>query len=484
MENIEKRTVFSSPLYVRKTPHGTMGRLCCFGYSVLLDALSIQFGVLLGILFYERFGQSGFHRPYLSIVAFAMEYTVIFCFFAYARKLYQHAHSLLEIRATAESLRVSTICLALITMTIFLHHMVVPRLMLLAGWVFTTAILVLQQHMTREVVMRWKSRTVPKRKVVILGAGAEARRIFSILSKSPDLGLQPIAFIVEDQQAVDSVIYGHDYHFRESAPVFSERLTHELLTRLEAGEIYVADPFVTDRRVGELVSLGLEHSIPISFIGSKHHPRGAGPGGVRFLDDLHVTSSMVEERSDPLYSLSKRAFDIVVSGLLLLFTAPLWAVVAVWIKRSSPGPVFFRQVRVARQGKPFEILKFRSMYVTAPRYGLSPESSSDPRVTKAGRFLRRTSLDELPQLLNVFKGDMSLVGPRPEMPFIVRDYTRLEHQRLLVPQGITGFWQLSADRKFAIHERIEYDLYYLEQKNFFFDLAILVHTAFFAMKGI
>ena len=168
----------------------------------------------------------------------------------------------------------------------------------------------------------------------------------------------------------------------------------------------------------------------------------------------------------------------------MLFTAPIWAIVAIWIKLSSPGPVFFRQQRVSKEGVPFGILKFRSMYTTAPKYGTSPDQSFDPRVTSAGRFLRKSSIDELPQLLNVLMGDMSLVGPRPEMPFIVRGYTPVEHQRLLVPQGMTGFWQLSADRKFAIHERLEYDLYYLEQKGFFFDLAILVHTAFFAMKGI
>jgi lipopolysaccharide/colanic/teichoic acid biosynthesis glycosyltransferase len=124
------------------------------------------------------------------------------------------------------------------------------------------------------------------------------------------------------------------------------------------------------------------------------------------------------------------------------------------------------------------------MYLEAPKYGFHPKNSDDPRVTRVGRWLRRTSLDELPQLINVLKGDMSLVGPRPEMPFIVERYNANHRQRLQVIPGLTGLWQLSADRAFLIHENIQYDLYYIRHRNFFMDLAILLHTAVFAMKGI
>ncbi len=130
-------------------------------------------------------------------------------------------------------------------------------------------------------------------------------------------------------------------------------------------------------------------------------------------------------------------------------TLPLWVAIAIWIKSTSSGPVFFRQERIGRYGKAFAMYKFRSMYTTVPKYGRSPEDSRDPRITPAGRFLRKTSLDELPQLLNVLKGEMALVGPRPEMPYVVKEYTPYEAQRLSVLPGITGFWQLSADRKLS-----------------------------------
>jgi len=124
------------------------------------------------------------------------------------------------------------------------------------------------------------------------------------------------------------------------------------------------------------------------------------------------------------------------------------------------------------------------MNVDSPKYDFSPQASDDPRITRVGRFLRRTSLDELPQLLNVLKGDMSLVGPRPEMPFIVEQYSPIHRQRLQVTPGITGLWQLSADRAFLIHENIQYDLYYIRNRSFFMDLAILLHTVVFAMRGV
>jgi lipopolysaccharide/colanic/teichoic acid biosynthesis glycosyltransferase len=123
------------------------------------------------------------------------------------------------------------------------------------------------------------------------------------------------------------------------------------------------------------------------------------------------------------------------------------------------------------------------MHKGTPRYELSPTTPFDPRITRIGRFLRRSSLDELPQLINVFLGDMSLVGPRPEMPFIVQSYTSEQRQRLQVIPGITGLWQLSADRAFLIHENIQYDLYYIRNRGFFMDIAILIHTLLFAMRG-
>jgi lipopolysaccharide/colanic/teichoic acid biosynthesis glycosyltransferase len=178
------------------------------------------------------------------------------------------------------------------------------------------------------------------------------------------------------------------------------------------------------------------------------------------------------------YGALKRAVDIVGSLVLLTLTMPLIAVGAALVRLSSPGPIFFTQRRAGLYGGPFTIFKLRTMTQESPKYAFHPDSADDARVTQVGRWLRKLSIDELPQLINVLKGEMSLVGPRPEMPFIVEGYNEIQRQRLSVKPGITGLWQISADRAFKIHDNIQYDLYYIEHRTTGLDLAIMVVTPF------
>jgi lipopolysaccharide/colanic/teichoic acid biosynthesis glycosyltransferase len=170
--------------------------------------------------------------------------------------------------------------------------------------------------------------------------------------------------------------------------------------------------------------------------------------------------------------------------MLLIFAVPVMGIIvaAIWI--TDGRPALFSQVRVGQFGKRFRILKFRTMYRDVESYAPTPRDQNDPRVTRVGRFLRRTSLDELPQLFNVLRGEMSLVGPRPEMPFIVDQYTPTQRERLLAKPGLTGLWQISADRAFEIHENIDYDLYYIRNRSILLDLVILLHTLVFAIRGV
>ena len=182
--------------------------------------------------------------------------------------------------------------------------------------------------------------------------------------------------------------------------------------------------------------------------------------------------------------MTPRSTDFALALLGLVLFAPLIFFAGLAVVLESAGPVFFRQVRIGKHGKPFVIYKLRTMYTQTCGDALSPKKHGDPRITRVGAFLRKTSLDELPQLLNVLLGDMSLVGPRPAMKMIVDTYTVSQRRRLAVTPGITGLWQISADRCAQIHERIEYDLYYIEHCNIFLDLAVLLHTVFFALRGI
>jgi lipopolysaccharide/colanic/teichoic acid biosynthesis glycosyltransferase len=178
---------------------------------------------------------------------------------------------------------------------------------------------------------------------------------------------------------------------------------------------------------------------------------------------------------------AKRAFDVAGASALIVATAPLWIVAWLLIRLDPTGPALFAQQRVGMGGKPFRIFKFRTMRGDAPPYMSSPPGDVDPRITRTGRLLRRTGIDELPQLMNVLRGEMSLVGPRPEMPHIVQKYSPVERYRLTVRPGITGLWQLSADRHAEIHENIEYDLFYVNHQTFLLDMLILLETAFFTL---
>jgi lipopolysaccharide/colanic/teichoic acid biosynthesis glycosyltransferase len=168
--------------------------------------------------------------------------------------------------------------------------------------------------------------------------------------------------------------------------------------------------------------------------------------------------------------------------LAILF--PLFIVIAAAITVDSPGPIFFRHDRVGKYGKAFVLWKFRSMRTDVPKYEASPRSVVDGRLTRIGRLIRRLSIDELPQLINVLRGEMSLVGPRPEMPFIVAQYHPVECERLNAKPGITGLWQISPARAFPIHENLQYDLHYIRNQNLFLDCAIIVRTITAVIRGV
>lgn len=197
----------------------------------------------------------------------------------------------------------------------------------------------------------------------------------------------------------------------------------------------------------------------------------------------------------PIYEFFKRALDIVCSGLALLVLSPIFLIIAIAV-RSDGGPAFYSQERVGKNGKLFRIYKFRSMCVNAD----SPEMlaklaalnemdgpafkiKNDPRITKVGRFIRRTSLDELPQLINIFIGDMTIVGPRPPLVSEVAQYTEYQRQRLLVKQGLTCYWQCSGRNNINFEEWVELDLKYIRERSLWTDIKIIFMTIPAVLSG-
>ena len=197
----------------------------------------------------------------------------------------------------------------------------------------------------------------------------------------------------------------------------------------------------------------------------------------------------------PIYDFLKRVLDIVCSGLALLVLSPVLLVIAIAVC-SDGGPAIFAQERVGKDGKIFRIYKFRSMCVNAD----SPEMleklaafnemdgpafkiKNDPRITKVGRYIRHTSLDELPQLFNILKGDMSIVGPRPPLTSEVEQYTDYQRQRLLVKQGLTCYWQCSGRNNIGFDEWVELDLKYIRERSLWTDIKIIVKTIPAVLSG-
>ena len=188
-----------------------------------------------------------------------------------------------------------------------------------------------------------------------------------------------------------------------------------------------------------------------------------------------------------VYHTIKRGCDILASGVALVLLSPLFGFLTVKIKKEDGGPAFYSQTRIGKNGKPFKMWKFRSMIVNADKMvkqleeqneidGAMFKIKDDPRVTKIGYVIRKYSLDELPQLWNVLKGDMSLVGPRPPLPMEVEDYTPYDKLRLTVTPGCTGLWQVTKRNDADFDEMVELDLEYINNSSLWFDFKILLKT--------
>ncbi len=222
---------------------------------------------------------------------------------------------------------------------------------------------------------------------------------------------------------------------------------------------------------------------------------------------LNVTASIPLKRKLPAilsnYRPVKRALDIVVALGLIVFFAPLMLLISIGIRISSPGPILYRQIRIGKDGKPFRMLKFRSMQVrnnpdlhkeyvqmliqqnTEPRAlgKTSVKMIGDSRITGVGKYLRKFSLDELPQFFNVLKGEMSLVGPRPPLPYEYEVYQDWHKQRLNVSPGITGLWQVRAHNTVAFDDMVRLDIEYMQTMNLWLDLKIMALTPIEMIRG-
>jgi exopolysaccharide biosynthesis polyprenyl glycosylphosphotransferase len=451
--------------------------------EILADWLTIIVGARLGYLLYWSLA-IGKHVQYPARLVWtaALAFASVMVLMLDRAGAYRSSNSLLRVRETEQILRVFAQALLAVFAASFLASVLFARWLLVLCLALIPLALFVQKNILYLLVRWLHARGYGNERVLIYGAGGTGRRVFSALRRSPKLGLVPVAVVDDDPRKAGGTLFELAYERRRGAKVISGPITADLIQSHAIDLIIIAIPSITNEPFTRAVEEALAAHAKVSFVPSQYLSPESWVD-YRDLDGILLASS-----GQPVerfwYEAAKRSLDVIVSALSILIGTPLFLLLSLLIKLDSPGPVFFRQERVGRNGLRFCMFKFRTMRTDALAYDYSPKKSSDYRITRVGRFLRKTSLDELPQLFNVFLGDMSLVGPRPEMPFIVEQYSPLQGQRLRIKPGITGLWQLSGDRAFLIHENIEYDLYYIRHRNFFMDLAVLLHTSIFAMRGI
>lgn len=201
-------------------------------------------------------------------------------------------------------------------------------------------------------------------------------------------------------------------------------------------------------------------------------------------DDAQALSEQVAQaKPRSLYRLVKRLADFLLALFLTVLTLPLMLVIALLVPLQTRESPLFLQRRIGLNGRPFTMLKFRTMYAEAEAYAPSPEHAHDKRITGVGRWLRKYSIDELPQLLNVLAGQMSVVGPRPEMPFLVDQYQPWQRRRLMAVPGMTGLWQILGRKDLPLRDNVEYDFIYILNQSLRLDLAIFLRTLPIVVTG-
>ena len=390
-----------------------------------------------------------------------------------------------SLRSEAIDVIRATMVMALLTLSVlFLFRLPdVSRLLLLILFPTLAVATILLRAFLRFALEAYRRRGHNQRYVLVLGAGQRGQSFAVKLEAHRELGLRVIGFLDSNPETVAPGRWPVLGSLEDLQRMFHARVVDEVAICL---------PFSEWDRIDAITSLCEEEGkivrIPMDMM-----ERAVSAGRVEELDGTPVFS-LVSGPDRALALAVKRIVDVVVAALAMIALCPLFAAIAIAIKLGDGGPVLFRQERVGLHGRTFRVTKFRTMQVDAEarRAGLTADNTvkghafkldDDPRVTRVGRFLRRTSFDELPQVQNVLLGDMSLVGPRPPLPDEVAGYDLWHRRRLSMKPGITGLWQVRGRRDPEFDRWVEADLEYIDRWTLWLDIQIMFRTIPAALEG-
>lgn len=346
------------------------------------------------------------------------------------------------------------------------------RLVFVYFWGLATLLTVCERTVLRFVLRELRRKGYNLRYMLVVGAGKVAADIVSRVRLHQELGIQLLGCLSKD---------GEQRRGAGGVPVVGRYSDlADVIQRTAVDQVVVTLPLEDHHLLPEIMAQLKDTLVDIKVIPDLYQFASIG-GAIEEFEGLPVISLQACPL-DGINLFTKRALDLVLAAVLLVVLSPLFCLIAILVKLNSRGPIFYKQERVSFDGTTFAILKFRTMRVDAEQAGPGWTRPGDDRVTLTGRLLRSTSLDELPQLLNVVRGDMSIVGPRPERPVFIKEFRQRIPRYMLrhkVPAGMTGWAQVHGWRgDTSIDKRIEFDLYYIENWSLLLDLKILCMTLF------
>jgi exopolysaccharide biosynthesis polyprenyl glycosylphosphotransferase len=439
---------------------------------LVADAVAIAAAMTLAA--WTRFVESGDGVGSIALAG-ALAIPVWLCAFA-RYKLYSAAavaSVTAEVRRLIHAVAAGAVCTTILGVLIGIDS---PRAWLLLLFAFALPIVILERSIVRRVFRRAREHGHLQRRVVVIGTNAEAVALVNMLETSPALGYEVLGLLdCGDGTSADAPI-----------PVLGDcGNAPDIVRSLDATGALIAssavDNPIANRVARELIEIGCHVEITSGLVDISADRLLARPLGRRAVVYIEPVRRLGWR------AVAKRMFDVAMATTTLVLTSPILVVSAIAIKLDSRGPVLFSQVRIGKNGRPFRVRKLRTMRADAEAMlDLLRESSEvdgplfkmreDPRVTRVGRFLRKASIDELPQMWNVLRGEMSIVGPRPALPGEMAGWTEELVSRLRVKPGVTGMWQVSGRSSSSFDDYIRHDLYYVDNWTLLSDLAIVVKT--------
>jgi exopolysaccharide biosynthesis polyprenyl glycosylphosphotransferase len=449
----------------------------------VFDFIVLAFAIMFSYKLYWMTG-IGKHVYYqiAQIIPTSLLFALFTVFVMQIFGVYKNESSLLNMEEIKNVIKGISLSFLLLGVILVFGQINVSRYVLFLSYIFSLTFVVTEKMVFYHISPFSKFLKGFHKKVLIYGAGEIGRVLFREIANSPKLRIDPVGFIDDDPNKSNYVCYQSGFNSSEYIRVLGTREDIEHLREMyDVDEVYVAISNINNEKLIEILDDLKERNIKASFVPNLYK---VFVHNVRINKIGEIPVVIEEEKIEPVYLRFKRYLDLLLAVAILILLLPIFLIISIAIKMESKGSAIFIHDRVGKGGSIFKLYKFRTMYNDTNPYAVNPIDQNDSRITRVGRFLRKTSLDEIPQIFNILKGEMSFVGPRPEMPFIVEQYDEFHKERLKVTPGITGLWQLSGDRKKAIHENMDYDLYYKKHVSFFLDLAILIETMIFAFRGI